>query len=82
MVPNPNVNKDEVGKAQEALNELLKCCSNSKKLDNNLRPLLNVYMVSQVGKYKINTVKAMQPKAVRSGVETVLKICKHYKTLF
>jgi len=42
---------------------------------------IKVIAVNQLGVFEITRVKAMQPKALRSGVESTLKMCKSYKTL-
>jgi len=52
-----------------------------KKSDEKHKSDVKVTMASSLGTYEIARVHSMQPKALRSGVESVLRICKNYKTL-
>jgi len=42
---------------------------------------IKVQTAGNLGTFEINRVKSMLPKALRSGVESTLRICKSYKTI-
>lgn len=50
-----------------------------EKMENKSN--IHVFFASNLGTYEVTKVHTMHPKALRNGVETILKICKNYKTI-
>lgn len=43
--------------------------------------MIVVLLVTELGTFEVTRVNAMHPKALRNGVESLLRVCKNYKTI-
>jgi hypothetical protein len=71
---------DNVNQNSSVVEDFLNLNKDKKKGEDKIKSEILVRFASELGTYEITKVKSMQPKALRSGVESVLRICKNYKT--
>lgn len=63
------------------LDDYLNFKSTNKVEKGNAKVEIVVYLVTELATFEVTRVNAMHPKAVRSGVETLLRVDKNYKTI-
>lgn len=69
------------GQQSNAIDDLLNFKQPYKGEKSENKSNIHVFFASNLGTYEVTKVHTMHPKALRNGVETILKICKNYKTI-